>query len=260
MCQLLPSNFLRATQTNGSARSSRNSRTSAQTTGEAATVVRLHIGRQEYLEILYGPAGLLTGERYPELGHRVRAAEQAFHDLMAISQDEDARTSPRLPVAVEHLSDELRSVRKDILSAGLPLRPPEPEAKAEIAHPSEGPVAARSPEIQAVLTDVDHSLATYAKGEHAAARELVEETYLTRFEALEGRLPSRLTGPVERLIHLSLRPAMERDAPVAEVAEIGSASDLVEHAVRRREVGQALSHTFRRPPMLLHGSALCDIA
>lgn len=191
--------------------------------GGAATIVRLYIGRQEYLEILYGPAGLLTGERYPKLGQRVRAAEQAFHDLMAISQDKDARTSPRLPVAVEHLSEALRSVREGIRSAGLPLRPPEADAKANIAHPSEDRAAARSLEIQAVLTDVDHSLATYAKGEHAAARQLVEETYLTRFEALEGRLPSRLTGPVERLIHLSLRPAMERDAPVAEVAEIGSA-------------------------------------
>lgn len=189
----------------------------------ARTVVRLYIGRQEYLEILYGPAGLLTGERYPELGHRVRAAEQAFHDLMAIAQDERARTSPRLAVAVAHLSGKLRSVREGIRSAGLPLRPTEPDAEAKIARSGEGSADARSPEIQAVLTDVDHALATYADGGRAAARQRVEETYLTRFEALEGRLPSRLTGPVERLIHLSLRPAMERGAPVAEVADIGAA-------------------------------------
>ena len=59
--------------------------------GGAATVVRLYIGRQEYLEILYGPAGLITGDRYPELGRRVRTAEQAFHDLIAISHDEIGR-------------------------------------------------------------------------------------------------------------------------------------------------------------------------
>lgn len=189
--------------------------------GGAATVVRLYIGRQEYLEILYGPAGLITGERYPELGRQVRAAEEAFHDLIAISHDEDARTSPRLPIAIEHLSGALRNVRANIRSAGLPLRPNEPPAKKRDTHLDRD--EARSPAIQAVLADLDRSLAKYAAGEHTAALHLVEETYLTRFEVIEGRLPARLTAPVERLIHLSLRPAMVRDAPVAEVAEIGSA-------------------------------------
>lgn len=189
--------------------------------GGAATVVRLYLGRQEYLEILYGPAGLITGERYPELGRQVRAAEEAFHDLITISNDEDARTSPRLTVAIENLSGALRDVRTNIRSAGLPLRPDEPPAKTGDTHLDRD--QASSPAIQTVLADLDQSLAKYANGEHAAALHLVEETYLTRFEVIEGRLPARLTAPVERLIHLSLRPAMERDASVAEVAEIGSA-------------------------------------
>lgn len=189
----------------------------------AATVVRLYMGRQEYLEILYGPSGLITGERYPELGREVRTAEQAFHDLIATSQDADARRSPRLMAAVEHLSEALRTVRADIRSAGLPLRPPEPDARRNATPFDSARAEARSPAIQAAVAGVDHALAQYASGAHGDALHLVEETYLTRFEAIEGRLPARLTAPVERLIHLSLRPAMERDAPVAEVAEIGSA-------------------------------------
>jgi DNA repair exonuclease SbcCD ATPase subunit len=78
-------------------------------------------------------------------------------------------------------------------------------------------------EIHRVEGDLGRALATYRKGDDAAAAELVSETYLQHFELVEGPLEeadAELNEELEEQIREELVDEMESGAPVAEVAAL----------------------------------------
>lgn len=190
----------------------------------ADRVTELYIGRQEYLELLYAAGGLVAGEDHGVLDAHIRSAEGTFHELMTLTRTPDAGDAA-IADAVERASADLAAARREILALELPLRPigvaPAARGRAAAGQPvSSGLAEARSPAVRGIIENFERALVLYEEGRTETAVELVQSAYLDQFEPLEARLPGALVRSIERLIHLSLRPAMQRHAPIDEVAGV----------------------------------------
>lgn len=83
--------------------------------------LELYVGRQEYIEIYYGPAGRLSGGGV--LGTTVAEAETRFHELMQLLGQTPAPDSARVATAVDALEGQLERVLAEARAAGVPLAP-----------------------------------------------------------------------------------------------------------------------------------------
>ncbi len=169
--------------------------------------LRLYLDDYERIEGFYG-----VGGRYAAAGlsEAVGRGEDLFHRAL---QAGDGAAAVR---GADSLLAELTTIRAAVVASGVTTRPvAEPlaasgSALAAASRPKTG-------EIASVLAQVDAAGEYYAAGDGARALAAVERAYLEGFEPLESRLPRELTGRIERIIHLSLRPAMARGAPNARV-------------------------------------------
>jgi FTR1 family protein len=186
-------------------------------------VLDVYIGRQEFIELYYGPGGRLAPRA--ELVATVEEAEARFHTLMQrLGED-----PPPQPTEVDSLVNELDAQLDAVIAAaevdGVPPAPPEAALPGDEntaatvassagsgAEPRSGaPVAtsqARTPEIRAILARLDDAEAAIAAGRRDDALRAVESAYLDGFEPLESLLPADRVHVIERLFHLSLRPAL----------------------------------------------------
>lgn len=195
-------------------------------------VVSLYVGRQEYIEMFYGPGGQITGQDHPKLADAVMTQEARFHELMQLTGSD---APPEEVVAkVEELEGQLDRTLQEARQAGVPLdrgsSAEDGSAAADVEDPtalvgSDGSMqpggggAASMPEIRSILAELNEAEDAYRDGDRDAALAGVEHAYLEGFEPLESRLAQSDVQRVERLIHLSLRPRISRGAPQAEVAE-----------------------------------------
>lgn len=213
-------------------------------------VLDVYIGRQEFIELYYGAGGRL-GPR-AELVAAVTEAEDRFHELMTVlGQD-----PPPAPDRIEGLVGELEAQLDVVLDAaevdGVPPAPPGEESAARPGErdgvaaaptgvsgdgPRAGPLdgaaaagsasaplerpAARTPEIRAILASLDGAEAALAAGRREDALRLVEGAYLNGFEPLESLLPADRVHTIERLFHVSLRPALAGGASADPDALLG---------------------------------------
>jgi high-affinity iron transporter len=175
-------------------------------------VLRLYLDEFEPIEGWWGPGG-----RYatPDLASAVTAGESAFHALLAAGPRE-------LPAAAARLREALEPIERAARAPGVVLRPANGAAPAGGHAGSAGAarepfVAPRpeTPEIAALVSELERGRAAYHDGGRDVALAAVEHAYLEGFEPLESRLPSDLVGRIERAIHLGLRPAIRSGAPVA---------------------------------------------
>lgn len=97
----------------------------ALTEGPAAQRVALdlYIGRQEYIEMYYGPGGRLHPAGATELGETVLAAEQEFHDLLQRLAVQPPDTAA-IRLGVDSLGARLERVVRLAKAAGATLVPP----------------------------------------------------------------------------------------------------------------------------------------
>ncbi|MEN8376046.1 MAG: FTR1 family protein [Gemmatimonadota bacterium] len=192
-------------------------------------VLDVYIGRQEFIELYYGPGGLL-GPR-EELTASVAEAEARFHELMSTLGQDPAPEPARVAELVNELDGQLDVVLDAAEVDGVPPAPPEaaqtsandgdPEGLAGGAGAGSGPgaaeiatSAARTSEIRGILEQLDDAETALAAGRPEDALGTVETAYLDGFEPLESLLPAGRVHAIERLFHLSLRPALAGDADI----------------------------------------------
>lgn len=179
--------------------------------GAARTaVVRAYLDYFEPIEGFYGPAGVYP---VPELARQVAETETGFHALM---QGDGSRE------LVAALRSDVARVLALARAADVPLAP-----RAPVASAAGGPLpTASSPEIVAILEELERADAAYADGRRSDAMRHVETAYLEGFEPLEARLPSGLVGRIERLFHLTVRPSIaagaEADVVAGGIGALGS--------------------------------------
>jgi FTR1 family protein len=217
-------------------------------------VLDVYIGRQEFIELYYGPAGRLAPRA--ELVATVEEAEARFHTLMQVL----GADPPPTPATVDSLVNELDAQLDAVLAAaevdGVPPAPPEAalpsdDTEAGLAGSASGDGAprgaggrgaraadpgaagiaaarvatddARTPQIRGILARLDDAAEALAAGRRQNALRAVEGAYLDGFEPLESLLPADRVHVIERLFHLSLRPALAGDGaadPVAILADL----------------------------------------
>lgn len=83
----------------------------------------LYVGRQEYLEMYWGPAGRLQGEGGAALGTAVLDLETAFHELLQAFSAQPMDTV-RVAAAVGVIRERTRDVLRVAPESGLALVPP----------------------------------------------------------------------------------------------------------------------------------------
>ena len=185
--------------------------------GAGRKALDLYISRQEYIEMYYGEGGRLKASA--ALGVEVDLAEARFHDLMklfnappvdpaAVSTAVKALDEQQARVLAEWLRGKTRLDR-----AALATAPAAPITEIEL--PS-GPL--QTDEVRGITASFEQAAAAYAAGDAARARSLVLSTYLDEFEPIESRLPSNITHDIEHLIHVRIRPAIERGESNVQVA------------------------------------------
>jgi high-affinity iron transporter len=195
------------------------SRTDAASAGRKA--LDLYISRQEYIEMYYGAAGRLKASA--ALGVEVETAEARFHDLMKLFN-----APPVDPAAVTAAVEALDAQQARVLAEwqrgrtrldreALAATPAAGSTTTGMARPS-GPL--RTDEVRGLTTSFEAAAAAYAAGDAERARSLVLSAYLDQFEPMESRLPSSLTNEIEHLIHLQIRPAIERGESSARVTAL----------------------------------------
>lgn len=204
-------------------------------------VLDAYIGRQEYIELYYGAGGRL-GPR-AELVASVTEAETRFHELMqALGQDPPAARE-RIDELVRELEAQLDVVLDAAEVDGVPPAPPGPSGAAAddpgetvgaagadaasggppsggadagaggmTAEAASAPAEARTPEIRAILASLDEAETALEAGRPEEALRRVEAAYLDGFEPLESLLPGDRVHTIERLFHVSLRPALSGNA------------------------------------------------
>lgn len=173
-------------------------------------VMRAYIDHFELIEGYYGP-----GAKYgvAPVAEEVRAGEVAFHALM---RSRDARSLTENAARVETQIERIRvAVRGSgvptVLDTGTDALP----TREVIA-----PAAASTAEIKSILQQFAAAAAAYSVRDAERALLLVEHAYLEGFEPLESRLPARLVADIEKRIHLELRPAIKRQAPLATITSL----------------------------------------
>lgn len=170
-----------------------------------AIALRLYLDEFEPIEGWWGTGG---PHATPALAATVTAGEEAFHGLIAADAAELSAAAARVRAA-------LRPIEREARAPGIvlvPSQPAAPDASGPVAVPS-----ADTPEIAALLSELERSRAAYRDGRAEPALAAVEHAYLEGFEPLESRLPSDLVGRIERAIHLTLRPSIRAGAPVGEI-------------------------------------------
>jgi FTR1 family protein len=170
-----------------------------------AIALRLYLDEFEPIEGWWGPGGQ---HATAGLAARVTAGEEAFHALLAADGAER-------PGAVARVREALGPLGREARRPGVVLVPRQtaaPEARGPFAVP-----AADTPEIAALVIELERARSAYREGRAESALAAVEHAYLEDFEPLESRLPSDLVGRIERSIHLVLRPSIRAGAPVGEI-------------------------------------------
>ncbi len=194
--------------------------------GDAAAAGRkaldLYISRQEYIEMYYGTGGRLNASA--ALGEEVEKAETRFHELMRLFNAPPPVDVTAVEAAVHALDEQQARVLETWRRGRTRL---DREALAATAAVDGRPTETKSPtgplqtrEIREISASLDEATAAYQAGDAARARTLVLDTYLDQFEPIESRLPGSLTNEIEHLIHVQIRPAIERGAPAAKVAAL----------------------------------------
>lgn len=195
------------------------SRTDAAAAGRQA--LDLYIGRQEYIEMYYGDGGRLNASA--ALGAEVEAAETRFHELMKLFNAPPVE-SAAVAAAVKALDaqqvrvlEEWRRGKARLDRDALAAAPPVGGSARETKTPS-GPL--QTSEIRDIKASFDEAAAAYQAGDAQRARTLVLGTYLDQFEPIESRLPASLSNEIEHLIHVQIRPAIERGESSARVTSL----------------------------------------
>ena len=83
----------------------------------------LYVGRQEYLEMYWGPGGRMQGEGGAVLGTAVLDLETAFHELLQAFSAQPMDTM-RVAAAVGAMHERARDVLRVAPESGLTLVPP----------------------------------------------------------------------------------------------------------------------------------------
>lgn len=193
-------------------------RTDAAAAGRQA--LDLYIGRQEYIEMYYGDGGRLKASA--ALGAEVDSAETRFHELMklfnappvepaAVAAAVKALDAQQVRVLEEWRRGKARLDRAALAAA--PVATSIRETKAPT-----GPL--QTSEIRGIKASFEEAAAAYQAGDAQRARTLVLNTYLDQFEPIESRLPASLTNEIEHLIHVQIRPAIERGESSARVTAL----------------------------------------
>ena len=169
--------------------------------GATGLVVRAYLDHMEPLEGYYG-RGAVHG--VPGLAERVTALEAEFHGLM------QERDGAAMAGRAEALRASLAGLPGAARAAGVPLRPAGVVARVLDDRTASG--SARTPEIAAIVEEVDAARRLYDAGDAAGALAGIEHAYLERFEVLEPLVPGTHVRRIESLIHLQLRPQLTRGA------------------------------------------------
>ncbi|HUG00342.1 MAG TPA: FTR1 family protein [Longimicrobiales bacterium] len=210
-------------------------------------VLDAYIGRQEFIEMYYGAGGRLAPRA--ELVASVDEAEARFHELMQVLGQDPPPARERVAELINELNGQLDVVLDAAEVDGVPPAPPgasrssidegrgEPVAgeggggggTAAISGASAARAAptsaARTTQIRAILGSLDEAEGALSDGRSREALRLVEAAYLEGFEPLESLLPGDRVYAIERLFHLSLRPALSGGSsadPVAVLTELRS--------------------------------------
>jgi FTR1 family protein len=199
----------------------------ARTDGGAAQgkALNLYVTRQEYIEMYYGPGGRLNAST--ELGTAIEDAEARFHELMKL-----LGTTPVDVVAVENAVGALRTAELKVLEQWKKGTARLDRAAAAAAgmtvdavQRSVNAADLKTDEVSAVVAAFNAASSAYAAGNAHRARAIVLDTYLEKFEPIESRLPSSISSRVEHLIHVEIRPAIERGESPARVAGLINAAN-----------------------------------
>ena len=183
----------------------------------------LYISRQEYIEMYYGAGGRLKASE--ALGVEIENAEARFHELMKIFLAQPVDVSA-IDGAVKALDAQQAKVLEawQRESTRLDRAATAAASTAGVVNSTRGtPLSggtASTPEIREIVAAFEKAGSAYAAGDAENARTIVLSTYLDKFEPIESRLPSSLSNGIEHLIHVQIRPAIERGAPNAEVAQL----------------------------------------
>ena len=189
----------------------------------------LYISRQEYIEMYYGVGGRLKASE--ALGLEIENSEARFHELMKIFLAQPVDVSA-IDGAVKALDAQQAKVLETWQRESTRL-----DRTAAAAASTAGVVnsttrgtslkggTASTPEIREIIAAFEQAGSAYAAGNADNARTIVLSTYLDKFEPIESRLPSSLSNGIEHLIHVQIRPAIERNAPSAEVTQLIAAAN-----------------------------------
>ncbi|HET9438933.1 MAG TPA: FTR1 family protein, partial [Longimicrobiales bacterium] len=181
----------------------------------------LYVTRQEYIEMYYGPGGRLQASA--ELGAEIEKAEAHFHELMqrlgAKPVDVDAAAR-----AIAALDAQQATVLAVWQKEKTRLDRSAAAATAAVANSiGNRPLRtgrAETREIRDISAAFAEAAQAYESGDAERARALVLSTYLDKFEPMESRLPSGVANRIEHLIHVEIRPSVERGAEPAAVAAL----------------------------------------
>lgn len=189
--------------------------------GAQSKALNLYVSRQEYIEMYYGAGGRLGASA--ALGAEVETAETRFHELMKLlgAPPVDATAAQAAVQALDQQQARVLEVwqrenvrlDRDALAAAATASTIAPVA--EEAPPS-GPL--QTEEIRGITASFEEAGRAYQSGDAERARTIVLNTYLDKFEPIESRLPAGLTNSIENLIHVQIRPAIERGESSARVA------------------------------------------
>lgn len=179
----------------------------------------LYVTRQEYIEMYYGAGGKLKASE--KLGAEIETAETRFHELMkvfiaqpvdvaAVEQAVKALDAQQARVLETWQSEKTRLDRSAAAATAGVVNSMRPKRDGKSGN-------AGTPEIREIMGGFEQANAAYAAGNAERARTIVLNTYLDKFEPIESRLPSNLTNEIEHLIHVEIRPAIERGASASHV-------------------------------------------
>jgi high-affinity iron transporter len=172
-------------------------------------VLDIYIGRQEFLEQYYGPAGTVSAGG--PLGDEVILAERMFHDLMGLVGQGSGADVSKVRSLTDSLDKTLTAVARFAVEKGVLLTPPDSNSAPAAA------AAIPATSMDSILALVGSSRKLFASGDHAGARHLLEQAYLEQFEPLEPLLPGATVARVEELVHMRLRPALTGKADAEKV-------------------------------------------
>jgi high-affinity iron transporter len=178
--------------------------------GAQRLVMRAYLDHFELIEGYYGPGAKY---RVGTVATEVRAGEAAFHALLR-SADASSVTANAAQVETQ-----IERIRGALRGSGVPIML-DTNSETLAARGVVPPAAAATAEIKAILRQLADASAAYNANDAERALWLVEHAYLEGFEPLESRLPARLVADIEKRIHLELRPALKRKAPVATVTSL----------------------------------------